>query len=317
MGEIFSKVTVPRKDLYTTLINQMIAAGWRKLNEDHATGAYCDVMRAPGNSSGGGKQIWMLAPFDGIDLFNNATYDCRKTTSSNAIICYCSNYNSTSGLGVPIKNVVLGVNSWEYFSFLRNTNRRGYTTGTTYAKSTPMDADVDLYFNIGPEHVSFATIPQSTTLAKNEGCYTFFGKPEDCYFEEMTGTPANVVHGSTGHAQVVGANLPMFYFRPRNFKPDNSTKYTGTCYFVNPGSAPNIDGVYTLSDMYMGRVDEGIRFRIGNGFMFAGPSSELTCGDLIDVTVDGVTKLYVYINHLQPGSNEQGIPTTSFGLRIQ
>lgn len=316
MGELFSKITVQRKDLYPSLINQMIAAGWVKLNALHATAEYCDVMQAPSSQSGNNKQIWMLAPFDGTDAFNVPAYDIRKTVYTNAIICYCSAYNSTSGLGVPIKGASLP-GAWENFSLLVNTQRRGSSPTAGYARSTPMEVSIDLYFNIGAEYVAFGTIPQSPVLAKNQGCFTYFGRPEDCYLEESSGVAPYVVHGSTGHSSNTSTNIPMFYSRPRNFKPDSASKYSGTCYFVDFGASPNIDGVYTLSDIYMGRVDEGARFRLGNGFMYLGASPELTSGDLIEVSVDGVTKLYVYINHAMPSVSEQGIPTNTFALRIQ
>jgi hypothetical protein len=309
MSKVYVKQTIKRKDMFMALINAMKAAGWTRLNEGHATtGATQWIMHSKGKT--GDKPIYVsLTPYDGYNVIGNESYNIMTTDYSEPQFQLGSGYDATTGS-------LTGTKFWNSrFTNLSFFPGRYYGSPThSYARQYNREWDIDMYFAIDLDFVSFVVVPFAYTGL--QPCITFFGIPEKEYLQEVK-SPAysNVIAGTSGR-QDWGRNTLAQLERPRNFSR-NGDAYQANLYSTLSPFSPNIDGVYQLSDLYVGRSDEGMRGRIGNGFYVLNQASLAVDGDIIEVRVEGLIKKYRYTVLGGASNDYTSLPTNYVAFRIE
>lgn len=282
--KIYQKYTVLKKDLFMTLINHMKLNGWTRLNEGHPlTGNSQFIMHSKGTA--GDKPMYIsLAPYDGNDVIGKSGYDIRTTDYSDGVYRMGSGYDPDTG-------ALIGPFSADSFDTLSFFPGRSYSSaGSAYSRTWNREFEIDFYIYADADFVAYCVRPLDYTGLEN--CFTFFGIPEKEYLQEVK-TPAysNFIFGTSGR-NAWERNTLRTLERPRNWCR-NYAGIQSLVYSVLSPYSPNIDGVYQLSDLYVGRSDEGIRGKIGNEFYVLNPGGAVD-GDIIEVRVEGVVKKYRY-----------------------
>lgn len=298
---IFTKGTCKKGDLFLTLIDIMLNAGWQRLNPSSNT-SY--LMYSDG-TDGQSHMYIELFPYDGYNVIGNPTYDIRNGSGqcSDAMFRFVKNYDATTG-------------TWDYqcnHMTLPFFPGRYPNASFNNARSYRNDFDIDYYYYATKDVICFVVVPFKYTQLQN--LVFVFGKPTESFMQEKTTKEYSGFMFATSGTLLSGAPKKVLVFERAKSFIDNLSAYWEDVQAIIPPRAPDTDGIFGLSDMFYGISDQGMRGRLAYFYLL--PSGGLLDGDIIVVNNNGQTEKYRYTQLGAAAYGHSSFPTDAIAIRIE
>lgn len=305
-NKIFNRFEVARKDIFQTVIDEMLRVGWVQKNKGASSENNSFDMYSDGNDNK--KNIFLaLIPFDGRNSESapstNSSYDIRKSDYADPFFRFFEGYdeNSNSRINITDSNPL----GW-FFG-------RRYNTGFTKGKGPTYDKDAifELYVFADKERVIVATIAPEYLSGYN--VVSYIGVPDDLYLKDSHEPFTRAIYAASTAfsgvttSSVSAQNQGWMFAGPESF-PSSTKPYRSTTSYFTPLKNPTIDKSYILSPIFVETKDEGVRGRLDGIFYLSG-TTNLSQGDFIEIPTDEGIQKYRYLACVSNVANTYSLPS--------
>jgi hypothetical protein len=261
---LFTMATSQKNQMYTTIINAFIAAGWENISSNAAVDF--DVLRSPGES--GDKTLTIQLRATSPTNTNSTLTTDYNVASYRLIESYTPGAPGVAGVFgrpteawntlylLPTVNLIAGASVLTYFINV-NKNRM-----IIVIESPPALSLSPITHYIGLPDITFASEPGSRGLLVASSAYAKLALGV-----HITNTPGEVASEPLSSTRAVYCQLS-----PKN---------------------PNSAGIYSFSEMKYGSTTEGFRGKL-NGILTM-PVGGINTGDIINV---GAKQFRAIVNHV-------------------
>ncbi|HDR8058674.1 TPA: hypothetical protein QC443_002507 [Bacillus cereus] len=288
-----------RRQVFMKIIEQMLKAGWKQLNENAPTKNKIYVMYSNGND--GGKNNYIeLRPFDSqrdntfIMTATADTVDIRQQSNTAADGSYrlVYGYDEKSGTGLNEGNT-----SFQPLVF--HQGKAAYDRNPT--NIIHPSYMVDLYLYVDKETVLYCVYVNDENIPADIGKTTigFLGLPSEYYQPELF-APYSHPFTVMMSASVNSANTSMIANRSQFGTKSNSAISMQVFYWDKAFlKAPTLDGKIIMTPLFAGDSSEGLRFKYDGFYVYKG--SNFVYGDILEVITNGETQRYKLFYTYFPG----------------
>lgn len=278
---IFTTGTCLKSEMYDTIKNTMISAGWANVSSNPNTDF--DVMTSTGED-GTRKLCIQMRP-----LHTNGSAGSSVITSDGNMASYRLVGGYTPGNAGSAGTFLRSSESWELLCI------------TPSATSMPKETTLNYKFNANKNRVIFVI---EYPLPFNVAPLVFYiGLPDIVYTSEPDSRGLLVISTSSfkasNYVHITEAVAEM---------PPNPASTTRPIQCTLSPKNPNSDGKIMLSKMYYGNATEGQRGMITG--IFALPNSGISTGDIVTI---GTRKFYVVVAQ---SYNTNGFPSLALAVEI-
>lgn len=286
---IFTKGSCLRHQMYDTLITIAKNAGWVEhkrpnFNYEHS------VLTSVGES-GNEKLEFEIMPYDAnAAAYWNSSYIIKGETStcSRGIFRFTSSSADFSTVNVASPYYVL--------PFVYNNSVSANSPSSSYRLLTDANFKFNYYYFANKDVICIFFDPEAYTGIA-AGTFIMIGKPSDSYLQERGAEgriTSNLMYAVSNSADG-GDSYIQVADTPKVFPPSSSLGYKLSTQNLNVYLSPNVDGKFSLVDVFAGTTGEGIRGRLGH-FYVTLPSSRIVSGDTVTVTTPTGTEKYIILN---------------------
>ncbi|MMZ42210.1 hypothetical protein D1872_37300 [compost metagenome] len=277
---IFTSGTCAKSDLYSTIINAFVSAGWTNVSSNPTVDF--DVLQSPSEAGGRLLTIQLRA--------TNATNVNSIVTTDNNAMAYRLVESYTPGtagaagtFGRPVSE------AWNLIYVVPTATAVSMNTMLTYFISVNKN-----------RMIIVIETPPATTLAP---VIHYIGLPDTLYTAEAgsRGVLVATTFGARSATTVHVSNAPSEL-------ASEAVSSVRTVYCLLAPRNPNAAGLYSLSDMKYGSTAESYRGKLSG--LYALPSGNVNNGDVI---TQGAKKYRVTV--AAPGTTS--FPTTVFAIQIE
>ncbi|AEO93630.1 virion structural protein [Bacillus phage G] len=276
---IFSKGTCKKKEILTTMITLMKAAGWNDISSNPATDFF--IMHSKGES--GDKDLFI---------------QFRHGSTSNTNPIDTTDYNAASFRLIseytPGAQGVAGT-----FERPSESWRNFYVAPTT----TLINSEVMMtyYYHVNKNRIIFIIeTPESLSFAP---ATHYFGLPTSFVSEPKS---RGLIAASSTYA--VTANN-VYVTNAAGELPSDTASSGRTVYSAMPPKSPNSSGKHTPVEIYYGNTTEGIRGKIDG--LYVVPAGGINNGDTLTV---GTKQFRAVVNGV---ASSNSFPSTTLIFQIQ
>lgn len=276
---IFSKGVCQKKDLYQTMIDLLLSAGWENVSSRPQTDF--DVLYSKGE-----------------DGDKNLFFNFRPTNTSNTNNTQTTDYNACS---FRLINGYTAGKPNESGTFERPNEswRNFYLAPTT--TTIPLTTEVTYYYHVNKNRLIFIIIyPEAINV---DPITHYIGLPDEVYIHEPDSR--GLLHTSSAYAST--GNGVLISDNAHNLTSATSAQ-TRNFYITLSPRNPNSDGIYMLSEAKYGNTTEGLRGKL-TGLYFL-PNENVHTGNIIQI---GEKNFMVVVNG---SGSTNGLPSYAVAFQI-
>jgi len=275
---IFSTGTCKKKEILTTMIELMKAAGWQNVSSNPATDFF--VMHSKGES--GDKNLYMQFRNGNVTNANPIDTTDYNVASYRLVGGYTPGSPGTAGVFQK------ATEAWRVF----------YVAPTTTVINN--EVEMTYYYHVNKNRIIFVL---ETPISLGFSPVThYFGLPVSFVSEPNS---RGVIAASSTYA--VTANN-VLVSNAAGELPEDAVSSTRIVYSTLPPKSPNSAGIHTPVEMYYGNGTEGMRGKIDGLYVI--PAGGVNNGDIMTV---GVKRFKAIVNGV---ASSNSFPSTTLVCQV-
>jgi hypothetical protein len=277
---IFTTGTCTKSELYSTIINAFVSAGWTNVSSNPTVDF--DVLRSP--SEAGGRSLTIQLRATNVTNINSIATTDNNAMSYRLVESYTPGTGGTAG--------TFGRSTTETWTIM-------YVAPTASAIS--LNTTLTYFISVNKNRMIIVIeTPPATTLAP---VINYIGLPDTLYTAESgsRGVLVATTFGAKSASAVHITNTPSEL-------ASESVSSVRSVYCLLAPRNPNAAGLYSLSDMKYGSTAESYRGKLSG--IYALPTGNINNGDII---TQGSKKYRVTV----AASGTTSFPTLVFAIQIE
>lgn len=299
---IFTKKTVRRGDMYSTLIDLAVNGGW-EVTDLGTDGHIFHTMGSDGNT----KMEFQLKPFPANGL-NNTLYDIRTSGWANPTFYFIKNWNKVAKTYDRYN---------DYYPFALTFYRGGAPGTMSYHTQLDPNTMIDVWYLITKDVIVWVSVIPTWVSAANNNSFFIIGKPTENFLEEKTtGNFSGMVHLANSGTLINSASGVTSYSTPKNYLPIDALQ-TETSKVLDNFRTPDVDFQHALGDILYGSTLWGYRGRIKYFYTVANDGS--IDGDIFTIDTPNGTEKYMKVSMYYGGSvwYHSVFPSAAYAIAIR